>query len=258
MAVLSAGRGRRLAIPRPVNWPLWAAVVAGLVAGGVAWQALTARSPSARVLAYARALEAGAVVAAADLTVTDARLEPALLAEAVPADELAAVVGKALDARVPANTLVARAQLRADDGLAPDQLAASVPVRPENAAGGAVRPGDAVVVLGTGRGPAEVVLDRAAVREVGRGGGLTLTLALTLDEWRRLTDARGRGELHVARLPAGAAPRAAPVATPVATPVPAPAASPAARATHDAPTPAAAAPTAAPTAARTPVPAPSR
>ena len=44
MAILTAGRGRRLAIPRPVNWPLWAAVVAGLVAGEDARDAAVAAS----------------------------------------------------------------------------------------------------------------------------------------------------------------------------------------------------------------------
>src|SRR5207302_2425902 len=97
--------------------------------------------------------------------------------------------------------------------LAPEQVAITIPARPDSAVNGRLRPGDAVQVLVTladkarGEVHTHAVLDRAVVFEVGRDTSLSsaagsdssdvvrgsiasLTLAVTADQARQLAEAR--------------------------------------------------------------------
>src|SRR5205807_484728 len=101
----------------------------------------------------------------------------------------------------------------------PEQVAITIPARPDSAVNGRLRPGDAVQVLVTvadkarGEVHAHPVLDRAVVFEVGRDTSLassagtdtsdgsrgsiaSVTLAVTTDQARKLAEARRRGCLE--------------------------------------------------------------
>jgi Flp pilus assembly protein CpaB len=107
--------------------------------------------------------------------------------------------------------------------LGPYQLALTIPVTPETATGGLIRPGDAVQVLLTANpGKADsqttVILPRVTVYDAGYEAGSTivrttgdrssgqgplarLTLLVTQDQAVRLAQAKWNGELDVALLP---------------------------------------------------------
>jgi len=128
---------------------------------------------------------------------------------------------------IHAQQVLARAQVAEQLGLAADQVAMTVPARPESAVDGRLRPGDLIQVLVTivdknkNEAHSRPVLDRAQVLEVGRdqsfssssssvttdGGGATsgsitsVTLAVTADQARQLAEARRTGELDVLLLP---------------------------------------------------------
>ena len=125
--------------------------------------------------------------------------------------------------------MLARAQVANRLGLAADQVAMTIPARPDSAADGRLRPGDTVQVLVTvvdknkNEAHTRPVLDRAPVFDVGRdqsfssssstssvaadGDGFTrgsitsVTLAVTADQARQLAEARRTGELDVLLLP---------------------------------------------------------
>ncbi|HEV7661950.1 MAG TPA: RcpC/CpaB family pilus assembly protein, partial [Chloroflexota bacterium] len=118
-------------------------------------------------------------------------------------------------------------------GLASDQVAITIPARPESAVNGRLRAGDSVQVLLTVADKARseahtrTVLERAVVFEVGRdqsfgtsgsttttsstfstdaeglprGAIASVTLAVTGEQARQLAEARRSGELDVLLLP---------------------------------------------------------
>lgn len=227
MASLSL-RPRRLAISHPINWPLWAGIVGGVLAGFLVWQYLTAVNPLAEVLVFNQSLEPGTVITADHLSTTGVQLDGRVLAAYIPRTELGSVVGTVAQERVHAGTLVARAQVGSGNRLAADQLALSFAIKPENAAGGAVRPGSAVMVVVQGRGAPEIVLENLRVYDIQRGSGLIVSVAVTREQMLRLLEARARGETHLLLQPVGlppvpmavTAPASAPVA-PATTPAPA-------------------------------------
>jgi Flp pilus assembly protein CpaB len=175
------------------------------------------------VLVATRDLPAGATLRRSDLSVAYVRMDDALLAAAEPADTLDALVGRQLSEPVHADQVLVRAQLSEHAGLAPDQVAITIPARADSAVGGRLRPGDPVQVLVTtvdkskGEARTRVVLDRASVfdvgrdqsgtssgadaERVGRGPMSSVTLTVTAEQARQLAEARRGGELDVVLLP---------------------------------------------------------
>jgi Flp pilus assembly protein CpaB len=181
------------------------------------------------VLVATRDLPAGSTLRGSDLSVAYVRMDDALLQAALPADTLESLVGRQLGEPVHAQQILARAQVGASPGLSADQVAITIPARPESAVNGRLRAGDAVQVLVTVLDKAKteahsrVVLDRARVFEVGRdpafgssagtssmtadqdtrarGSIASVTLAVTAEQARQLAEARRTGELDVLLLP---------------------------------------------------------
>jgi Flp pilus assembly protein CpaB len=143
---------------------------------------------------------------------------------------LESLVGRQLAEPMHAQQVLARAQLADQFGLAPDQVAITIPAKPDTAVDGRLRPGDAVQILVTvadkSRNEAHTreVLDRAQVYEVGRDVSLTsssspggtnaadsargpiasVTLAVTMQQARQLAEARRSGDLDILLLPPSA------------------------------------------------------
>jgi pilus assembly protein CpaB len=158
-------------------------------------------------------------------------MDDAVYSAALPADLLESLVGRQLGEPVHAEQVLARGQLMSQFGLAPDQVAITVPARPDSAVDGRLRPGDWVQVLVTitdksrNEAHAHQVLDRVQVFEVGRDPSLaspglsgsdsadsgrgaisSLTLAVRADQAVQLAEARRTGELDIVLLPPGEPP----------------------------------------------------
>lgn len=221
-----AVKGRRLRVdPRALCGLL---LIVLSVAGGVLYAGSINQGRG--VVIAARDLPAGAVLGPDDLLIASARLDDSVYAAAIPAAEAAALIGRPLGEPVHARQVLARAQLASGLILGPDQEALTIPVKPENAAGGRLRPGDAVRVrVTTDKGKptskTAVVIDRATVFAVGQdertrivsggasgaaetAGGAgdpgtlaTLTLILTPEQAQALAHARWDGDLDVTLLP---------------------------------------------------------
>lgn len=180
------------------------------------------------VLVATRDLPAGATLAAGDLAVAHVQVDDRIYHAAVPAEELTALVGRQVAGPVHAQQLLVRAQVADRAPLAPNELLLTIPASAQTAAGGRVRPGDAVrVLLTTNKDRPEarttVVLPRVTVHDAGydeRGavintGGADsagrsrpqrplnwLTLIVTEEQALQLAQAKWAGELDVALLPA--------------------------------------------------------
>lgn len=193
------------------------------IGGGLAtWGAVT---ETRGVLVATRDLPAGAALRADDLAVAHVHLDDTLYAAALPAGELAAVVDRRLAEPAHAGQILARGQLATRPLLGPGDLALTIAVRPETAAGGRLRPGDGVRVLvtrdkGKPGSSTATVLERVVVYEVGfdarlsvgvAGRGLegdagdgplaSLTLIVTPEQATQLANAKWNGDLDVALLP---------------------------------------------------------
>jgi Flp pilus assembly protein CpaB len=176
------------------------------------------------VLVATRDLPAGATLRPSDLSVAYVHIDDSLYRAALPGDMLGSLVGRQLGEPVHAQQLLARAQVADRLGLAADQVAITIPAKPESAVGGRLRPGDSVQVLLTvtdkarGEAHTRLVLDQARIFEVGReqsfgsssaaetdgaprGSIASVTLAVTPDQARQLAEARRTGELDVLLLP---------------------------------------------------------
>jgi Flp pilus assembly protein CpaB len=200
-----------------------------LVALGGSVAYWTSSSETRAVLVASRDLPAGATLRASDLSVSYVRVDDGLYRAAVPGEALESLVGRELAEPVHAQQVLARAQVAERTGLAPDQVAITIPARSDTAVSGRIRPGDTVQVLVTvgERNRTDVrtrlVLDRARVFDVGReqssgavstgssesdrsmrGSITNLTLAVTAEQARQLAEARRLGELDVLLLPPSA------------------------------------------------------
>ncbi|HEY2596677.1 MAG TPA: Flp pilus assembly protein CpaB [Chloroflexota bacterium] len=226
MAVATLSPARALRRPRRADPRAIVGVFLTLaaLAGSVAfWVSATDARP---VLIAVHDLPAGATLSAADLGIAYIHADDTVFNAALPADMLDSLVGRQLGEPIHAQQVLARAQLADQFGLAPDQVAITVPAKPDTAVDGRLRPGDAVQVLVTvtdkssNAAHAQVVLDRAQVFEVGRDVSLTsssgtgsdsasatpgtiasVTLAVTADQARQLAEARHTGELDILLLP---------------------------------------------------------
>jgi Flp pilus assembly protein CpaB len=200
------------------------------LAGSVAFW--VGSSDARPVLVATRDLPAGATLRNSDFATAYVRMDESLYRAALPADALDSLVGKQIAEPLHAQQVLARAQVTSRVGLAPDQVAMTIPARPESAVNGRLRAGDAVQVLLTvadktrSEAHTRTVLERAVVFEVGRdqsfgssgsttttstfssdsdglprGAIASVTLALTADQARQLAEARRSGELDVLLLP---------------------------------------------------------
>lgn len=179
------------------------------------------------VVVATRDLPAGALIGAGDLTVSYVHVDQALYGAAIPAAQEDSLIGQQTSEPVHSQQILARAQISGRPALAAGRVALTVPVSPETAAGGRVRPGDAVLILvTTNKGKPEaktaVVLPRAMVYDVGyaertlavgtgsdsadptalAGALRSVTLAVTEPEAIAVAQARWSGELDVALLSA--------------------------------------------------------
>lgn len=193
------------------------------VGGGLAsWNATT---ETRGVVVAIRELPTGAILRPDDLAVAQVHFDDTLYAAAFPAVELVAIIGRRLSAPAHAGQILARGQLATRPLLGPGELALTIAVRPETAAGGWLRPSDHVRVLVTrDKGKPEsstaTVLERVVVYEVGFDARLTvgvadrglagdsgdgplasLTLIVTPEQATLLANAKWNGDLDVALLP---------------------------------------------------------
>jgi Flp pilus assembly protein CpaB len=229
MAVMTLSPVRGLRRPRRADPRAIVGVFITLAAlgGSVAYWAST--SDTRGVVVAARDLPAGATLRASDLSVSYVRLDDSLYRAALAADSLDSLVGRELAEPMHAQQVIARAQVADRSGLAPDQVAITIPAHPDSAANGRIRPGDLVQVLVTvgdktrGDVHTRLVMDRARVFDVGReapiGGSssasdperaarapiASVTLVATPEQARQLAEARRLGELDVVLLPPSAA-----------------------------------------------------
>jgi Flp pilus assembly protein CpaB len=226
MAVATLSPARALRRPRRADPRAIVGIVitvATLAASVAFWVSTTDARP---VLIATHDLPAGATLNSADLGVAYVRVDDDVYRAALPLDMLESVVGRQLGEPIHAEQVLARAQLADQVGLAADQVAITIPARPDSAVDGRLRPGDAVLVLVTvtnkslNEAHAHQVLDRALVYGVGRdvplGGAsvgaadsadarrgtiTTLTLAVTAEQARQLAEARRVGDLDIVLLP---------------------------------------------------------
>lgn len=186
----------------------------------------TTSTDTRAVLVATRDRPAGATLGPSDVAVTSARLDDAIFAATVPAEEQSTVVGRQLSEPLHAQQLLARAQLSGRPPLGPGQMVLTIRVSPDTAAGGLIRLGDSVQILvTTNKGRPEsrttVVLPRVTVYDVGRDDQTTvintggandadwddagslnsLTLIVSQDQALQLTVAKWNGDLDVALLP---------------------------------------------------------
>jgi len=201
------------------------------LAGSVSfWVGSTEAHP---VVVATRDLPVGATLRAGDLVVSYVRMDDNLLQAALPGEFIDSVVGRQLSEPVHTQQVLARAQVAERLGLQADQVAITIPARPDSAVDGRLRPGDGVQVLVTvvdkarAEAHARLVLERAQVFSIGRDEPLSsssfgsadndgfargainsITLAVSPAEARLLAEARRTGELDVVLLPAQPPPQA--------------------------------------------------
>lgn len=185
---------------------------------------------SRAVLVAAHDLPAGTTLRRTDFTIANVKVDDMLYSAAVPAEMLDGLVGRRLSEPMHAEQLLVRAQVADQSGLASDQVAITIPARPDSAVDGRLRAGDSVRVLLTvadktrGQARTQEVLERAQVFEIGRDASLSssslgegsdvargpiasVTLAVTADQAQKLAEARRSGELDILLLPPSEVPR---------------------------------------------------
>jgi Flp pilus assembly protein CpaB len=225
MAVATLNSARALRRPRRADPRAIIGVfltLAALAASVAFWVGASDARP---VVVATRDLPAGSTLRTSDLMLAYVRMDDALYAAALPSDMLGSLVGRQLGEPVHAQQVLARAQVADRVGLVRDQVAITIPARPDNAVDGRLRPGDTVQVFVTvidkarNEARTRVVLDKAQIYQVGReqsigsssvtsdaeapprGAIASLTLAVTADQARQLAEARRIGELDVLLLP---------------------------------------------------------
>ncbi len=213
------------AVRRPwrVNLRAVLSILVTLVSIGGMFLYAGSLSATRAFLVATRELPAGTILQSGDLAITQIRADDQIYAAAIPADALGTIVGRPLGEPLHAQQLLIHAQISGRPRLAPDQLALTIAITPENAAGGRLHAGDQIQVLLTrGKGTpdvtAVVVLERATVYDVGldkravplaTSGGhaagegplASLTLIVTAEQARAVAAAKHSGDLDVALLP---------------------------------------------------------
>jgi Flp pilus assembly protein CpaB len=195
------------------------------IAGSVAFW--SSSSATQAVVIATRELPAGATLSAGDLAIARVRVTGAIYGRTVPATGLGNLIGKQVTEPLHVDQILVWPQVSNHLPLAPDQMAFTVPVTPDTAAGGRIRAGDVVEVLvTTGKGTpnlrSSVVLPRVSVYDVGYGDTMTtistsgsattgstanggaiswLTLIVTQQQGLQLAQAKWAGQLDVALRP---------------------------------------------------------
>ncbi|MDP8969483.1 MAG: RcpC/CpaB family pilus assembly protein [Actinomycetota bacterium] len=142
-------------------------ILAGLLAAVLNFSLLRARDDSSRVAVAAAPLQAGEPVDAGSFTFTDVRVAETQLLTLLGPERLEAVSGWLVAHEIAPGELVRVTDLRPPSAPA-QQRAMSIPVEPEHAAGGELRPGDRVDVIDVGDAGAHYVLTDAEVLTVAR------------------------------------------------------------------------------------------
>lgn len=203
---------RRLERPGWVN----ARTVLGLVLFGTALfggqRVLEAGSQTVPIWAAARDLSVGHELSVQDLRVADVRLPSDLLGRYVSAD--APLVGSVTTRAFGAGELIAgRWVTEADVSLSSSM---TIPVTPEHAVGGTLRPGDLIDVYATYnaadlRARTELVVGSAEVLDIVTAGGLVVsddsmigvTVAIDPDAAGALAGAIRTAEIDLVRISGG-------------------------------------------------------
>lgn len=231
MAATTLSPARALRPPRRLDLRAVVGLFLMLAATGGSITFWSAAADTRDILVATRPLPAGSRLSSSDLAVARVRVDDDIYQAAVPAAERERLVGRQLAEPVHAQQVLARGQVSTRSPIGPDQLALTIPVSPEAAVGGRVRPGDAVLVLVTlNKGKSDsrtaLVLPRVTVYEVGyddrsiavgsvasssasadaggpaaRGTLTSLTLLVNEEQALQLAQARWNGELDVALLP---------------------------------------------------------
>ena len=225
MAALSLTPSRALHRPRHLDRRVLVGlfiVVATLGGSIAAWSGATA---GRSVLEATRALPAGTVLTADDLTIASVRVDDDVYAGLLPAADRTATIGRTLGEAAPAHALLARTEIASQPMLGPDEMELTIPVTPQTALDGQLHPGDAVALLwtqgkGTPQSKTTILVDRAMVRSVGYdaataslnagtpdGGAAgrsisAVTLVLTRSQALAVAQAKWNGDLDVARVTA--------------------------------------------------------
>src|SRR5579859_4567389 len=209
---------RRLDLRAMVGLLLMFAAVGGAI---VAWTAAENTRP---IVVAVRDLPSGAIVGTDDFTVRRVRVDDSIYAAAIPGRELSNLVGRQLAEPVHADQVLVQAQLSPRAAVPPGQIVVTVPLRPDNAVGGRLHPGDVVQVLATTNAGKDtsrtsVILQQSTVYDVGRedqpgvvstsngqpenaGAGATwAALIVTPDQAVQLANARWNGDLDIALVP---------------------------------------------------------
>src|SRR5258708_30104181 len=174
MAVATLTPARALRRPRRADPRALIGVFVTLaaLAGSVAFWVVS--SDARPDLVATRDLPVGTTLGESDLTIAYVRMDDALYRAALPADMLETLIGRPLGEPVHAQQVLARAQVASKVGLAADQVAMTIPARPDSAVDGRLKPGDTVQILVTvidktrNEAHTRQILDRAQVFEVGR------------------------------------------------------------------------------------------
>src|SRR5437016_1105074 len=160
-------RPRRRADPRAL---VGVCITLAALAGSVAfWVSASDARP---VLVATRDLPVGTTLRSSDLSIAHVHMDESLYRAALPSEMLEALVGRQLGEPIHAQQVLVRAQVADKPGLAADQVAITIPARPESAVDGRLRPGDNVQVLVTvidktrNEAHTRQVLDRAQVFDV--------------------------------------------------------------------------------------------
>jgi Flp pilus assembly protein CpaB len=167
------------------------------------------------VLVVARSLQPGATLGSNDLRVAELGLTSGVAT--VPAAAVNSVVGHVLTSPVEAGQVLAPGAISAGPSLPTGQVALSVAVAPAHAAGGNLRSGQRVMLLGTenpDRSTARTTVLLASVEVVAvtaaQGPGvepnLTVTLAVRAAAAQSVVQAANSGVLDLVLLPATGSP----------------------------------------------------
>ena len=164
------------------------------------------------VLVATRPLDAGETLGPEDLRVAELGLGAGVAT--VSANELDTVIGRVLTAPLEAGQVLAPGAAASGPSLTAGQVALSVAVAPAHAAGGNLRAGDRVMLLGTTEpdrptARTTVLLSEVVVIAVGQEDGpgadpnLTVTLAVSTDDASAVVQAANSGVLDLVLLPTG-------------------------------------------------------
>ena len=223
MAVTTLSPARALRQPRRLDLRALVGVLLMLAATGGAIVAWTAAENTRPVVVATRDLPGGTILAEGDLAVRRVRVDDGMFAAAIAGPDVSSLVGRQLAEPVHAQQLLVQAQVSPKPSVPPGQLVLTIPIRPDNAAGGRVRSGDLVQVLATSNkgkpdSKTDVILAQATVYDAGRDDansvvGSTATtanaaapatwvaLVVTQDQAVQLANARWNSDLDVALAP---------------------------------------------------------